>query len=196
VADRALVHAVPRDPGVELGASVLAAAVAGLVGRGATRLPLAPPQPLLGVPPVLPLALASLVGVWAGVPETSAALLAAGGLGGLAVVVAARRLVLTLPGAVVVSMAPVAAALVGAVGWAQALVGGCLCSATFVVLVFGPRLRSISAPALVRGTSLHFVAAVIAARQIAVHRGWGLALLWVPVVIALAVAATKQLRRS
>ena len=189
--DRAFVHAVPRDAMSELGPWVAAATMAAAVGWGAARLPL---EPVAGLAPVLPLALASLVGVWAGVPETSAALLAAGVLGGMAIVMLLRPLPLSVTGAVVVGVLPIGAACIGAVGNAHALLGGGLVTATFVVLGLSPRVRSVSVSALAGGSAVHLVAALVAARQLGVRRDWDGAPIWIALVVTLAVVAAERLR--
>lgn len=191
VGERTFVHDVPRDPIGAVGPWAAALVVAVAVGWGARRLPL---RSVAGLPPALPLALGSLVGVWAGVPETSAALLSGGVLGGAAVVVLAGRIALTPGGAVVVSVVPVGAAWVGAAGNAHALVGGLLCSASFAALSRGPRIREISMQALLRGSALHLTAAVVAARQIGVARDWQLTPVWVALVAGLALLAARMLR--
>ena len=191
VGDRILVHAVPRDPVGPVGPWMAASVVAVLVGWGARRLP---PVSVAGLPPVLPLALGSLVGVWAGVPETSAALLAGGVLGGVAVVAVALPVALSSRGAVVVSVVPVAAACVGAAGNTHALLGGLLCSTTFAALSAGPRIKEMPTLALIRGSVVHLTAAVVAARQIGVERDWHLAPVWVALVAGLALLAARMLR--
>lgn len=189
--DRAFVRAVPPDVLGDLAPWAAVAVMAAAVGWGAARLPV---EPVGGFAPVLPLALASLVGVWAGVPETSAALLAAGVLAGMAAVMFVRPVALSMAGTVVVGVLPIGAAGIGAVGNAHALVGGALCSATFVVLGLGPRVRAVSVSALVGGTAVHLVAVLVAARALGVRRDWDGAPLWIALVVALAAVAASQLR--
>lgn len=189
--DRALVQAVPSDVVGDLAPWMATGVLAMAVGWGVARLPV---EPVVGFAPVLPLALASLVGVWAGVPETSAALLAAGVLGGMAAVMFVRPVALSMAGTVVVGILPIGAACIGAVGNAHALVGGGLCSATLVVVGLGPRVRAVSVSALVGGTAVHLVAALVAARALGVRRDWDGAPLWIALVVALAVVAAGQLR--
>jgi len=190
LADRAVVHAVPRHAEEGLGVWLAGIATSVAVGWGASRLPVAAGK----VPPALPLALGSLLGVWVGVPETSAAILVAGVLGGVTGVVIARGVGLSRPGAVVAAVAPVGAACVGAAGNAHALVGGLLCSATFVVLGLGPRLRAVSVRALAAGSGVHLLGALVAGRQIGVHRDWQAAPAWIALVAGLAATAAWLLR--
>ena len=189
--DRALLQAVPSDVVGDLAPWAAVAVMAAAVGWGAARLPV---EPVGGFAPVLPLALASLVGVWAGVPETSAALLTAGVLGGMAAAMFLRPVALSMPGAVLIGILPIGAACIGAVGNAHALVGGGLGSVTFVVLGLGPRIRAVSVSALSGGTAVHLAAALVAARALGVRRDWGGAPLWIALVVALAVVAAGLLR--
>lgn len=190
--DRALLDAVPHDAIATADPWVAFLAVAGAVGWGASRLPVTPV--VRGLPPVLPLALGSLVGVWAGVPETSVALLTGGVLVGMATVMGARQVTLSPWGAIVMAVTPVGAAYIGAVGNAHALLGGALCSATLVVLGTGPTLRRVSASALASGSAVHLVSALMAARLIAVRREWSTAPFGIALVVGLAVLAARILR--
>lgn len=190
VGDRRFVHALPDDL-VSGGRAWIAVAVAAGAAGGALRLAAAR---VGAVPIVLPLALGSLIGVWAGVPETSAALLAGGAVGGVGVVVVVARRGLSRWAAMAISVAPAAAALVGAAGQPHALVGGLLCSATFVVLAVGRPIGPVSVPAAVRSVAAHLVLAGVAARQIAVDREGPLSWAWIAVAAALALAAARFLR--
>jgi hypothetical protein len=167
VADRWFVQAVPRDLVDGLGPWGAGAVVGGCAGRGAARLPIALTA---GVSPVVPLVLASLAGVWVGVPETSVALVAAGVIVGL---VAGLRLgggVLDRRAAVVVGVVPVIAAVAGAAGDRHALVGGLLCSTTLVALAVAPRITAVAVRPLVVATALQLVGALLAGRQVGVVR--------------------------
>jgi hypothetical protein len=150
-----------------------------------------------GVPPVVPLALASLVGVWAGVPETSAALLAAGVVTGLA---AALRLVggtLRPSAAVAIGVAPAAAAVAGAVGDWHALVGGLLCSATLVALGTGPPVATVRVGPLAAATALQLAGGLVAARHVGIVGEVGPpALIAGLVSVGLAGLAAAVLRRG
>lgn len=192
-ADRRLVHALPREVVDGYGSWALAGATAVAVGWGAGRLPAAP---TFGLPPVLPLALASLAGVWVGVPETSAAILAAGVLVGLAAVLVIGRVTVTPAAAIAVAVVPVGAACAGAADVGHALVGGLLCSATLVVIGLGPRVRVVPGTTLVGVTALHLAGALIAARHVGVSRDWGGTLPVAVLVIGLSLSAAVVLRRG
>lgn len=190
VGDRRFVHALPDDL-VSGGRAWIAVAVAAGAAWGARRLAAAR---VGAVPIVLPLALGSLIGVWAGVPETSAALLAGGVVGGVGVVVIVARRTLSRWATVAISVAPAGAALVGAAGQQHALVGGLLCSATFVVLGVGRPIGRVPVPAALRGVATHLALAGVAARQIAVDRDGALSWVWIAAVVGLALGAGWFLR--
>ena len=191
--DRWLVDAVPRDVVRGVVPWLFALAVGVAVAWGADRLPV---TPTVGMPPVLPLALAALVGVWAGVPETSAAILAVGVLLGLALALLAGRLFVTRSAAVAIAVAPVGAACIGAVGEVHSLVGGFLCAAPVVAVGLGPVVRAVSGTALVQGTLLHLVVATVAARHLGVSRDWDAAFVVIPVILVLSVAIAAVLRQG
>ncbi len=193
--DRWVVGGVPAPALGELGvvAGLGAVVLAVVVGRGAWRLP---GEPVDRVPPVLWIVLASLVGVWAGVPETSAAIVAAGVGVGMAAVLALGRLRLSGPAAIAMSVLPVVAAYQGAAGNVHALVGGGLCVTTLVVLAVAAPRRTMAGWRWRGGLAVHLLAALVAARQIAVDRDWAGTPGWVAVVVGLAVAAVALFRSA
>jgi hypothetical protein len=117
---------------------------------------------------VVPLALASLVGVWAGVPETSAAILVAGVVAGVGLALWVGQGSLARRGAALIGVLPVGAAVSGAVGDRHALLGGLLCSATLVLLAAGRRIAAVPVRPLVVATALQLAASLVAARQIGI----------------------------
>jgi hypothetical protein len=145
---------------------------------------------------VVPLVLASLVGVWAGVPETSAAILAAGAVVGLATALWLGSGSLTRRGAAVLGVLPIGAAVVGAVGDRHALVGGLLCSGTLVGLAGRRKVESVSPRSVLVATALQLAASLVAARQIGIVRDGdgGTELLAGIVVIVLSALAASALR--
>lgn len=195
VADRRFVGGTPTPVVQELGvgAGVGALALAVVVGRGAWRLP---GEPVDRVPPVLWLVVASLVGVWAAVPETSTAIVATGVSVGVAAVLALGGLRLSRPAVLVVSVLPVVAAYIGAAGNAHALVGGGLCVTTLVVLAVAAPMRPLAGWWWRGGVAVHLAAALVAARQIAIQRDWARTPGWAAVVVALAVAAAACFRAA
>jgi hypothetical protein len=194
LADRAFVDALPTELDGSRALWLGVAVVAFGVGIGASRLP---PRPAVAqIPATVWLAAGSVVGVWAGVPETSPALLAAGVLVGATLSVVARRACYTAPALVVLAVAPAAAAGIGAAGDAHAALGGLLCSATFVLLAVGPQLGRVGPSALALAASLNLLAGLVAARQLAIGRDWDGALPWVALTLALSAGAAGALRRG
>jgi hypothetical protein len=193
VGDRRLLGAVPRDLVDGWTAAAGGAVVATAVAWGSSRLPV---RPTLGVPPVLPLALAASAGVWAGVPETSAVLLVTGVIGGAAAVLVLGRSTATRAAAVAIAVLPVGAAVVGAAGDPHALVGGLLCSGGIVALGSGPPLGAVAPTALMLGTGAQLAAALVAARQVAIVRDWGGTALAIAVVVGLSIMCAGLLRRG
>jgi len=191
--DRVLAHGVPRDLIDGTWAYLAGGAVALAAAWGASRLPI---TPAAGVPPILPVTLASLVGVWAGVPETSAAILAAGVLLGVGAALVLRHGLVSRSAAVVVSVTPAVAATIGAAGEAHALLGGLLCSTTVIALGAGGAIGTVSLRALARGTALHLAAALVAARQVGVARDWDGAFVAIVLVLGLSIAAASMLRED
>jgi hypothetical protein len=193
LADRWFLHAVPRDLVEGTAPWVVGGAVALAAAWGASRLPSTPTARL---PPILPIALGSLFGVWAGVPETSTAILGAGVLVGVGAVLVLGRALISPRAALLVAVVPVGAATSGAVGGAHALVGGLLCSAAVIVVGVGPAVPSVSAGALAAATALNGAAALVAARQVGVARDWGGTLLAGILVLGLSLATAAVLRRD
>ncbi|MEQ1788443.1 MAG: hypothetical protein ABL966_15430, partial [Acidimicrobiales bacterium] len=91
-------------------------------------------------------------------------------------------------------LAPAGAALIGAAGQPHALVGGLLCSATFVALGAGRPIGPMAVPAALPGVGVHVVLAAVAARQIAVAGEGSLSWIWIAVVVGLAIAAAQLLQ--
>jgi hypothetical protein len=187
--DRTHVHALPADSLDHLGPLLLPLVAAVVVAWSARRVP-------AGQHLVLLLAGASLVGVWVGVPETSAALLGFGVLAGVAVATVVRRVTISRWAGVVVALVPVAATVVGAVGNRHALIGGLLCSSTVVLLGARPPRGDVPLDALVTGIAVHLTSAVVAARHVAISRDWDGSAVWIIVTLALAAVSASLLRRG
>jgi hypothetical protein len=102
----------------------------------------------------------------------------------------------TRPAALVIGVLPVGAAVVGAAGDPHALVGGLLCSGGLVALGAGPVVRAVSPSALALATGVQLVAALVAARQVAIVRDWDGTALPIAVVVGLSVVTAARLRRG
>lgn len=143
-------------------------------------------------------ALISAAGVWAGVPETGPALLAAGGLVGL-VATAALTGAYWAPGAGVGVAAVLGwAALSGASGRPWAAAGGVLCTGVAPWLAFRRRILTPSrnwsqplSPWLLGG---HMALVLLAARWIGVEAraGWGRVVIVAFAGIVVATATRRQ----
>jgi hypothetical protein len=140
-------------------------------------------------------ALVSAAGVWAGVPETGPALLAGGGVTGLAITA-----VLTRSGwgpAAGVGVAAVLgwAALSGAAGRPWAAVGGALCAGVAPWFALRPLLPPTRRPSPGRWMlCAHAVLVILAARWIGVvpHAGWLRVALVAAPGLAVAVAPRRR----
>lgn len=152
-----------------------------------------PAHPLGRLTPAL--AVASLAGVWAAVPDTEAPLAAAAVLGPLAVLRAARGPAPGPAGTVALVVAVAGAAWVGSAGWGAALASAGAVGAVAVaplVAGFGRELRGAAGAAVV---AAHLVVALVVPRLL-MHRSAGVAaaaavgaLVAVAVVVGVAAAA-------
>lgn len=191
-ADRSLLHALPErwPDGRSTWVSVLAVA---LVAAGARRLPVAP---TVGLAPVVPLGLAALAGVWLGVPETSAALVAAGGLAGTGLALLVTRAQVRASAVPVLAALPVAATWIGAAGEGHALAGGLLAVLPLALVGVGPPVARVGPLPLAVAVVLHGTLAVVAARHVGVARGGDSVAGPLVVVTVLAVVEVIVLRRG
>jgi len=141
-------------------------------------------------------ALISSFGVYAGVPETGPALLAGGGLTGLAATAALTRARWTPAAGVGVVAVLGWAALSGSAGRPWAAVGGALCTGVAPWFALRPLLPTTSrswnpGPWLL---GAHVVLVVLGARWIGVvhHAGWGRAAVVAAAGLAVAVATPRR----
>jgi hypothetical protein len=141
-------------------------------------------------------ALISAAGVWAGVPETGPALLAAGGLLGLVATAGLTRVRLAPSAGVGMAAVLGWAALSGAAGRPWAALGGTLCTGVapwfaFAWLFPSPRRRREPRPWLL---GAHLALVILAARWIGVdpHAGWGRVAVMAVAGVLVAVAYRRQ----
>jgi hypothetical protein len=190
VLDDELTHALPSPLVRHAWWAAVGVVVVAMAGRGAVRLPTSPGR----VPLILLIVLAQLAGVWAGVPETSAAVIAAGLVGGATVVAALRGVVVRTSGSFALVALPVAATLVGAVGSPIPTVGGLLASALLVISgVTAARRRSLSRARTAGAVATQLAAAMTAARLVAVRPDWGSAAIGVVATLALSQLGARVL---
>jgi len=190
----AAAHHVGRSDWPQWNAMVAVGVVITLAGGlGAARL-LA--DPAVGWGWVAAGSLASAAGVWAGVPETGAALLAGGGLTGLAAAAVVTRSRWGPTAGFGVAAVVGWAALSGAAGRPWAAVGGALCTGLAPWFALRPPRRVIR-PDRSRGPWLlgaHALLVIVAARWIGVvaDAGWGRVAIVAAAGLAVAVTAARR----